>query len=170
MSKHEPHAYSAVEVVSFAKEALENFFDIPIAIIEASFHYLIDGLQAILREYIAFVVSCGTKQAYMPTLPPLTRCSRDSKSHHRPTTSRGTQRLYIRINTLHHLVSQLQSLDKSVSISPKVLPNRSLSSKRKPSSTSSYFEASLSTLRLACQHVSEVAAHRLIFLDSSPVV
>ncbi|KAL1569351.1 protein unc-13 [Salvia divinorum] len=196
MSKHEPHAYSAVEVVSFAKEALENFFDIPIAITEASFHYLIDGLQAILREYIAFVASCGTKQAYMPTLPPLTRCSRDSKfvelwkraacsvgvedlnqilsggdrSHHRPTTSRGTQRLYIRINTLHHLVSQLQSLDKSVSMSPKVLPNRSLSSKRKPSSTSSYFEASLSTLRLACQHVSEVAAHRLIFLDSSPVV
>ncbi|KAL1536154.1 protein unc-13 [Salvia divinorum] len=195
-SKHEPHAYSAVEVVSFAKEALENFFDIPITITEASFHYLIDGLQTILREYIAFVASCGTKQGCMPTLPPLTRCSRDSKfvklwkraacsvgvedldqilsggdrTHHRRTTSFGTQRLYIRINTLHYLVSQLQSLDKSVSMSPKVLPNKSLSTKRKPSSTSSYFEASLSMLRLACQHVSEVAAYRLIFLDSYSVL
>ncbi|XP_047938630.1 protein unc-13 homolog [Salvia hispanica] len=192
-SKHEPHAYSAVEVVSFTKEALENFFDISITITEASFHFLIDALQTVLREYIAFVASCGTKQGCMPTLPPLTRCSRDSKfaklwkraacsvgvedlnqilsggdrSHHRPTTSRGTQRLYIRLNTLHYLVSQLQSLDKSVSMSPKV----HRSSNRKPSSTSSsYFEPSLSMLRIACHHVSEVAAYRLIFIDSNSVL
>ncbi|XP_057783530.1 protein unc-13 homolog [Salvia miltiorrhiza] len=195
-SKHEPHAYSAVEVVSFAKEAIENFFDIPITITESSFHYLIEGLQNIFREYIAFVASCGTKQNYMPTLPPLTRCSRDSKflklwkraacsvgvedlnqilsggdgDRLRPTTSRGTQRLYIRLNTLHYLVTQLQSLDKLVSMSPKVLPNKSLSSKKKTSSSSSYFNTSLSTLQLACHHVSEVAAYRLIFLDSNSVL
>ncbi|KAL1561705.1 protein unc-13 isoform X1 [Salvia divinorum] len=194
-SKHEPHAYSAVEVISFAKEAIENFFDIPIPITESSFHYLIDGVQNIFREYIAFVASCGTKQNYLPTLPPLTRCSRDSKfvklwkraacsvgvedlnqilsggggNHLRPTTSRGTQRLYIRLNTLHYLVSQLQTLDKSVSMSPKVLPNKSLST-RKSSSTSSHFQTSLSTLQLACRHVSEVAAYRLIFLDSNSVL
>lgn len=60
-SKHEPHAYSAVEIISFAKEAVENFFDIPIPITESSFHYLIDGVQNIFREYIAFVASCGKK-------------------------------------------------------------------------------------------------------------
>ncbi|XP_047948233.1 protein unc-13 homolog isoform X1 [Salvia hispanica] len=192
-SQHEPHAYSAVEVISFAKEAIENFFDIPIPIIESSFHYLIDGVQNIFREYIAFVASCGTKQNYMPTLPPLTRCSRDSKfvklwkraacsvgvedlsqilsggggNHLRPTTSRGTQRLYIRLNTLHYLVAQLQTLDKSVSMSPKVLSNKSLSSKKK---SPSHFKTSLSTLQLACRHVSEVAAYRLIFLDSNSVL
>lgn len=59
MSKHEPHAHSAADLVSFAKEAIENFFDIPIAITEGSFHALVDGVQNILREYIAFVASCG---------------------------------------------------------------------------------------------------------------
>ncbi|KAH6778071.1 hypothetical protein C2S51_009383 [Perilla frutescens var. frutescens] len=195
-SKYEPHANSAVELVMFAKEAIDNFFDIPISITESSFHYLVEGLQNIFREYIAFVASCGTKQNYTPTLPPLTRCSRDSKflklwkraacsvgvedlnqilsgdgsTHPRPTTSRGTQRLYIRLNTLHYLLTQLQSLDKTVSISPKVLPNKTLFSRRKPSSSSSYFDSSLSSLQLACHHVSEVAAYRLIFLDCSSVL
>lgn len=226
MSKHEPHAHSAAELVSFAKEAIENFFDIPITITEGSFHYLIEGLQNIFLEYIAFVGSCGekkknmhilffrpllfiiiiiillpiflecsgSKQNYTPTLPPLTRCSRDSKifklwkkaacsvgvdelnqilvgdgNNPRPTTSRGTQRLYIRLNTLYYLVTQLQSLDKAVSANPKVLPNKSLFSRRKASS-SSYFESSLSSLQLACIHVSEVAAYRLIFLDCNSVL
>nr|CAD1844091.1 unnamed protein product [Ananas comosus var. bracteatus] len=35
--------------------------------------------------------------------------------HPRPSTSRGTQRLYIRLNTLHYLLAHLLSLDKSLS-------------------------------------------------------
>jgi hypothetical protein len=35
----------------------------------------------------------------------------------RPSTSRGTQRLYIRLNTLHYLLSHIQALDKSLSFS-----------------------------------------------------
>eukprot|EP00268_Persea_americana_P014675 TRINITY_DN16574_c0_g1_i3.p1 TRINITY_DN16574_c0_g1~~TRINITY_DN16574_c0_g1_i3.p1 ORF type:complete len:106 (-),score=0.91 TRINITY_DN16574_c0_g1_i3:1585-1902(-) len=74
----------------------------------------------------------GTKQGYIPPLPKLTRCSQDSKifklwkeaapgrvvrmdklnissiidgDHPRPSTSPGTQRLYIHVNTLHYLLS-----------------------------------------------------------------
>ncbi|KAE8660080.1 hypothetical protein F3Y22_tig00116958pilonHSYRG00038 [Hibiscus syriacus] len=37
------------------------------------------GLEQIFQEYTTFVASCGSKQSYVPSLPPLTRCSRDSK-------------------------------------------------------------------------------------------
>ncbi|KAE8706188.1 peptide transporter PTR3-A-like [Hibiscus syriacus] len=88
----------------------------------------------------------GSKQSYLPSLPPLTRCSRDSRfsklwrkanpciigtagvqkfmtsegQSPRPSTSRGTQRLYIRLNTLHYLSSHLHSLNKTLSLSPRV--------------------------------------------------
>ncbi|KAI3459535.1 hypothetical protein Pfo_016198 [Paulownia fortunei] len=192
-SKTEPYAHSAGELANFAKEAVENFFEIPVNISENLFYDLVDGLENIFRDYITFVASCGSKQSYLPTLPPLTRCSRDSKffklwrraacsvgvedpnqsltnegNHPRPSTSRGTQRLYIRLNTLHYLVSQLHSLDKTLSVSPKITPTKSQFGNRKQPG-SSYFEHSQSTLQVVSQHVSEVAAYRLIFLDSNAV-
>lgn len=138
----------------------------------------------------------GSKQSYIPTLPPLTRCNRDSKflklwkkaspcgagaeefhqygvneGHHpRPSTSRGTQRLYIRLNTLHYLLSHLHSLDKTLSISPRMVPStRNRFKNNRPRSFNSYFEVASSSIEAACQHVSEVAAYRLIFLDANSV-
>ncbi|KAL9319379.1 hypothetical protein ACSQ67_015896 [Phaseolus vulgaris] len=116
---------------------------------------------------------------------PLTRCNRDSKfiklwrkaspcganssdidhiseGHHpRPSTSRGTQRLYVRLNTLHYLLSHINVIEKSLSHTPGVIP----SPNRKHSGP--YFEIINSSIPAACQHVSEVAAYRLIFLDSN---
>lgn len=139
----------------------------------------------------------GSKQSYIPTLPPLTRCSQDSKisklwkraacsvrmedpsqnminegNHPRPSTSRGTQRLYIRLNTLHYLSSQLNSLDKTMSLSPRVVPSpptRLGNKNRSLGTSSSYFDHTRSSIQVATQHVSEVAAYRLIFLDSNSV-
>lgn len=132
----------------------------------------------------------------MPTLPPLTRCNRDSKfvklwkraspcsvpvsdsnqyesdegNHPRPSTSRGTQRLYIRLNTLHYLLSQLNALDKSLSLSPRIIPStRNRYSNNRRQLGSSHFEHTRSAIQVATQHVSEVAAYRLIFLDSNSV-
>ncbi|KAL0414273.1 UNVERIFIED_CONTAM: protein unc-13 [Sesamum radiatum] len=164
-SKTEPYAHSAAELVRFANEAVENFFEIPV----------------------------NDRNRVIPTLPPLTRCSQDSKflklwkraacsvgvdnpsqnttaerNHSRPSTSRGTQRLYIRLNTLHYLLSQLHYLDKTLSLSPKVTPPKSRFGNRRQLG-SSYFEHSRSAIQSACQHVSEVAAYRLIFLDSNSV-
>ncbi|KAL6535200.1 hypothetical protein OROMI_026574 [Orobanche minor] len=192
-SKTEPYAHSAVELVSFAKEAVDDYFEIPVNISENLFYDFVDGLENIFRDYIAFVASCGSKQSYFPTLPSLTRCSRDSKlfklwrtacsvgvddpnhsttnegNNPRPSTSRGTQRLYIRLNTLQYLVSQLNSLDKTLSLSPKIPPSKTLlpSNRRRPGGP--YFEHSLSTLQVVSHHVAEVSAYRLIFLDSGSV-
>ncbi|GAB4850858.1 hypothetical protein Ancab_030159 [Ancistrocladus abbreviatus] len=193
-SKAEPFAQSSVELMKLSKEAVEEFFELPIGISEDLVQDLANGLERIVREYTTFVASCGTKQSYVPSLPPLTRCNRDSRfiklwkkascsigiedlhhtlaveGHHpRPSTSRGTQRLYIRLNTLHYLVSHLNSLDKTLSLSPRVVPSTHKRCPRGLSNSSSYFELARASMQGAIQHVAEVAAYRLIFLDSNSV-
>ncbi|KVI00382.1 Mammalian uncoordinated homology 13, domain 2 [Cynara cardunculus var. scolymus] len=169
-SKSEPYAQSAVELMKQTKDAIDSFFDIPIGVSED-----------LVRS----------KQSYIPTLPPLTRCGRDSKfiklwrmaapcsvvnnevgceegNYSRPSTSRGTQRLYIRLNTLHYILSQLQSFEKSLALSPRIIlsPKNRLGGSR---AGGSYFEQTRSAIQSVTQHVSEVAAYRLIFLDSNSV-
>ncbi|KAG6420309.1 hypothetical protein SASPL_116833 [Salvia splendens] len=193
-SKSEPYSHSAEEIIKFCKETIENFFEIPINVSESVVYDLTGGLENLLGEYIAFISSCGSKQSYLPTLPPLTRCSKGSKfvklwkkaacnvgtdqqeasqsntaaeegnSNPRSSTSRGTQRLYIRLNTLHYLTKQLHSLEKTLSLSPKVTPSKSRRRRH------SYFEHTRSAIQAALQHVAEVAAYRLVFLDSSSVL
>ncbi|KAL0703280.1 hypothetical protein Bca4012_069705 [Brassica carinata] len=200
-SKSEPYAQSAGELMKLANDAIAEFFEVPIGITEDLVHDLAEGLEQLFQEYTTFVASCGSKQSYIPTLPPLTRCNRHSKfvkllkkatpctasgedlnslsggalgisdGHHpRPSTSRGTQRLYIRLNTLHFLSSQLHSLNKSLSLNPSVLPaTRKRHRERTSSSSSSYFDSTQAGIETAFHHVSEVAAYRLIFLDSYSV-
>ncbi|WRX21364.1 hypothetical protein QQP08_013851 [Theobroma cacao] len=195
-SKTEPYAQSAVELMKSARETANEFFEIPIGITDDLVLDLAEGLEQLFQEYTTFVASCGSKQSYLPTLPPLTRCNRDSKffklwkkatpcsvgvegmhrimtieGHHpRPSTSRGTQRLYIRLNTLHYLISNLHSLDKTLTLSPRVSTrNRFSSSRRHHGASTSYFEHVNGAIQSACDHVSEVAAYRLIFLDSNSV-
>ncbi|EPS70700.1 hypothetical protein M569_04058 [Genlisea aurea] len=196
-SKTEPYAHSATELIQFAKESIESFFEFPVNVSESLVYSLTDGLELLLRDYITFIVSCGSKQSYLQTLPPLTRCSSNSKffriwkraacnigaeypnqivpeeGHHhhhhhhpRPSTSRGTQRLYIRLNTLQFLLSQLHSLDKLLSASPRITAAKSRSRRQ---IGSSYFEQSRSAIQSARQTVAEVAAYRLIFLDCNSV-
>ncbi|GKU85707.1 hypothetical protein SLEP1_g334 [Rubroshorea leprosula] len=196
-SKSEPYAQSGVELMKLAKEAVNDFFEIPIGITDDLVIDLADGLELLFQEYCTFVASCGSKQSYLPTLPPLTRCNRDSRilklwkiaspcsvgaedmhpvgsteGHHpRPSTSRGTQRLYIRLNTLHYVISHLHSLEKTLTLSPRVVSStrNRFSNNRRNGSSSSYFGHAHGSIQSACEHVSEVAAYRLIFLDSNSV-
>ena len=122
--------------------------------------------------------AAGSKHSYLPPLPPLTRCNQDSGffrlwkkaalptcqapegsprgggSHHapRPTISRGTQRLYVRLNTLHYVLTHVQALDASLS-SP-------------PSSSSARFGRARDAAAASISAVAEVFALRLIILDS----
>ncbi|KAF9586854.1 hypothetical protein IFM89_039929 [Coptis chinensis] len=197
-SKMEPYAQSAVHIMNLAKETVEDFFDIPITVSDILIQDLADGLEHIFQEYSTFVASCGSKQSYMPTLPSLTRCNRDSKLlklwkkaspcnigerdspkhesldgiHPRPSTSRGTQRLYVRLNTLQYVLSQIHTLDKMISLAPRQTPsplNRNPKRRRHLTPSPSFFDLARSSIQAALQHVSEVAAYRLIFLDSNSV-
>ncbi|KAK7278503.1 hypothetical protein RJT34_23533 [Clitoria ternatea] len=199
-SKQEQYAQSAAELMELATTTVEEFFQVPIAITEDLVQDLADGLENLFEDYMKFVASCGSKQSYIPVLPPLTRCNRDSKffklwkragpcsggfedhlQHLNEThevynsqslTSRGTQRLYVRLNTLHYLLTQICSLEKSLSSHPGIVPSNRLrfaSSRKAQSNSSSYFETITLSILAACQHVAEVASYRLIFLDSSSV-
>ncbi|KAJ7979814.1 DUF810 domain-containing protein [Quillaja saponaria] len=197
-SKSEPYAQSVVELMNLSKQSVEEFFQTPIGITEDLVQDIADGLESLFEEYTTFVASCGSKQSYIPSLPPLTRCNHDSKfiklwkktspcsigvedqrvsganeGHHpRPSTSRGTQRLYIRLNSLHYLLSHIHSLDKSLAMTPGIIPSsrsRFKNNRRARANSSSYFEYTNSSIQAACQHVSEVAAYRLVFLDSNSV-
>ncbi|KAL3724677.1 hypothetical protein ACJRO7_029788 [Eucalyptus globulus] len=195
-SKTEPYAQSAVELMRLIKETVDEFFDIPIGITEDLIQDLADGLGHLFQDYISFAALCGSKQSYIPSLPPLTRCHRSSQfvkiwrkatpctvggdgghlvgsgdGHNpRPSTSRGTQRLYIRLNSLHYLLTHLHSLNKTLTLSPRVSPSRNrFTNRRQQGKSSSYFDIARASIQAACQHISEVAAYRLIFLDSNSV-
>jgi hypothetical protein len=142
--------------------------------------------------------NAGSKQSYIPPLPALTRCNQDSgffrlwkkallpscqapegspragASHHtpRPSISRGTQRLYVRLNTLHYVLTHVQAIDKSLSSvscvrgggSGGASPAATSGGNRVESSV--HFDRTRAAAQSAVSHVAEVAAYRLIFLDS----
>ncbi|XP_020572200.1 uncharacterized protein LOC110019025 isoform X2 [Phalaenopsis equestris] len=216
-SKSEPFTQSAVDLIKLAKVTVDEFFQIPLVARDEMVHDLAEGLESIFQEYTNFVASCGNRQSYMPSLPPLTRCNQDSRltklwkkakpcttgmenqqvvvgggglvagtpageTHHpRSSTSRGTQRLYIRINTLHYLHSHIHSLDKSLTFfsrggagSVSALPGPSptlryhqqqLQANRRLT-PATHFDLIRASIQVAIQRVSEVAAYRLIFLDT----
>jgi hypothetical protein len=87
---------------------------------------------------------------------------RDHSAHAvRPATSRGTQRLYVRLNTLHYLLAVLHSIDRS--LSSALAPHR----QRRRRARSSAFDHARPALDAAVHHVSELSAYRLVFLDSA---
>lgn len=61
-SKSEPYAQSAFELTRLAKEAVDNFFEIPIGITEDLVQDLADGLENLFQDYTTFVSSCGKKK------------------------------------------------------------------------------------------------------------
>ncbi|KAF6165549.1 hypothetical protein GIB67_006439 [Kingdonia uniflora] len=195
-SKTGPYTQSSVEMLMLVEEAVGDFFEIPIGISDDLVQELADGLESLFQDYISLVSLCRSKQSYILTIPPLTRCNKDSKflklwrkeshcrvgteeshkggsanDHHpRPFTSRGTQRLYIHLNTLHHILFKLHSLDKYLSQCPCQNPsphNQYSSSRKHLSASPSYFDLARSSIQIASQHVKEVVVFCLIFLDSN---
>ncbi|GMI95899.1 CELLULOSE-RELATED DUF810 [Hibiscus trionum] len=194
VSKSEPHAYSAVDLVNLTKETVNEFLQIQVGITEDLILDLAEGLEQIFQDYITFAESCGSKQNYLPTLPPLTRCNKDSMfsrlwkraspcgvrieemheamatqyQHPSPSMSVGTQGLYVRLNTLHYLISYVHSLDKTLALSLRDV-TRNRFSNRKQASSFSYFERTIKSIEAAFEHISEIAAYRLVFLDTNLV-
>ncbi|KAF6988975.1 hypothetical protein CFC21_006384 [Triticum aestivum] len=181
-SKEEPFPASAIELMRLSRATIDEFSDIPATAKDDVVQALVDGLDSTFQDYISFVASCGSKQSYVPPLPALTRCNQDSgffrlwkkaalpscqapeanprgsASQHtpRPSISRGTQRIYVRLNTLHYVLTHVQAIDESLS---------SLSSASGGNRVAA-FDRTRAAAQSAVSRVAEVAAFRLIFLDS----
>ncbi|KAK1413646.1 hypothetical protein QVD17_35422 [Tagetes erecta] len=195
-SKSEPYAQSAMELIKQTNEAVKSFFDIPIGVSEDMVHEFADAIEHILQDYTSFVASCGSPHSYVPALPPLTRSGQGSRftrlwriaapcgmnlnehgleesNFSRPSTSRGTQRLYIRLNSLHYILSQLDSIDKTLTTSPRITPlsprYKFGGNSKQTDRSGSYFDQTKSSIQVATKHVSEIAAYKLIYLDSNSV-
>lgn len=59
MSKSEPYAESAVNLMKITKATVDEFFEIQVEAKDEVAQSLADGLDAILKDYILFVASCG---------------------------------------------------------------------------------------------------------------
>lgn len=143
----------------------------------------------VFQRYKILTCIAGSKKTYMPSLSPLTRCNQDSSltkllkrasprcragighsivgaaadaNKPQPCASRGTQRLYIRLNTLHYILVHLGALDKSLSFF-------SSSVRRVAAPPSRHFDGARAAAQTGVQHVAEVAAYRLVFLDTRQV-
>ncbi|XP_064947629.1 protein unc-13 homolog [Musa acuminata AAA Group] len=188
-SKSEPYAESAVDLMQLAKMTVDEFFEIQVEAKDELGRDLADGLDTLFKEYCSFAASCGSKESFIPALPPLTRCNQDSMvaqlwkraaapctvgadpslvlvcrpfpapgdstTNHRHTASRGTQRLCVRLNTLQYFLGCLHTIDESFSSHCSPLPSHR------------HFDGAHSSIHSVILHVAELAAFRLIFVDSS---
>lgn len=55
----EPYAHSASELVNLVKDAVDEFFEIPICISEDILYDFAHVVDRIFQDYITFVSSCG---------------------------------------------------------------------------------------------------------------
>ncbi|KAG8056499.1 hypothetical protein GUJ93_ZPchr0002g25190 [Zizania palustris] len=127
-------APSSVEMLRVVGEALDAFFQLPIPMHPVLLPDLTFGLDRSLQLYVAKAKSgCGTRNTFMPQLPPLTRCEVGStllfKKKEKPQNlqSRGSQngttngadplalpQLCVRLNTLQFMRGELENLEKKI--------------------------------------------------------
>jgi hypothetical protein len=62
-SKNEPHATSAAELIKIAKEAVDDFFEIPVGITDDLINDLAEGFENLFKDYSNLVTACGKKVA-----------------------------------------------------------------------------------------------------------
>ncbi|XWS17318.1 hypothetical protein CRYUN_Cryun33cG0057000 [Craigia yunnanensis] len=186
----ERFAPSAVEVLRIVDETLEAFFLLPISMHSALLPDLTTGIDRCLQHYISKAKSgCGTRSTFVPSMPALTRCSTRSKfpgvfkkkekfqivqgrkSQVGTTNGNGSfgiPQLCCRINTLHHIRTELDALAK-----------RAIAHLRNSESThvdnianrmGKAFELSAAACVEGIQQLCEATAYKVIFHDLSHVL
>ncbi|KAK6944928.1 hypothetical protein RJ641_026030 [Dillenia turbinata] len=179
-------APSAVEVLRMVDESLEAFFMLPILIHSVLIPDLIHDLDKCLQHYILKAKSgCGSCTTFLPGMPPLTRCSVGSKFFKKEkklqiaqkrtqvgTTnghnSLGIKHLCVRINTLQHVRSELQILEKR--IAGYLRNSNSTQEDDITNGLVKSFELSTSSCQEGIQQISEAAAYKVVFHELSPVL
>ncbi|MBA0629038.1 hypothetical protein Godav_023657, partial [Gossypium davidsonii] len=163
-SKSEPYTQSCMELMRSANQMVKDFFDIPIGITDDLILDLAEGLKLIFQEYITFVASCGSKESHLPELPPLTRCNHDSKFF---KLWRKANPCSVGLQDMHQIITSERNHTRP-SMSRVSTTRTHLGDSHKHCGASpSHFKHVNTLIQSACDHVSEVAAYRLVFLDSN---
>ncbi|XP_020099019.1 uncharacterized protein LOC109717584 [Ananas comosus] len=186
-ANRESCAPSAVEVLRIIDETLDAFFQLPIPMHPALLPDLIIGLDRSLQHYASKAKSgCGTRNTFIPALPALTRCEvgsklfrKKEKPHHNVPKRRsqvgstngnaslGLPQLCVRMNTLHHIRTELDNLEKKI-----ITCLRNVESAHADISNGLEikFDLSLSACQEGIQQLCETTAYKVIFHDLSHVL
>ncbi|CAI9100420.1 OLC1v1037423C1 [Oldenlandia corymbosa var. corymbosa] len=185
----ERFAPSAVEVLRVTDETLDAFFLLPIAMHQVLIPDLTNGLDRCLQNYIVKIKSgCGSKDKFLPILPPLTRCDIGSKfgmfkKKERSSMVQGSKsqayttevdnsydipRLCVRINTMHLIRKELEVLEKRITSN---LRNAGyVQDVIQTTESGKLFEFSAAACVEGIHQLSEATAYRIVFQDLSHVL
>ncbi|XP_058114659.1 protein unc-13 homolog isoform X2 [Magnolia sinica] len=189
MANKDKFAPSSIEVLRITDETLHAFFQLPMTMHQALLPDLITGIDQSLQHYISRAKSgCGTRNTYIPTMPALTRCEIGSKlqgvfkkkenlqgSHQRNSQvgalnghdSFGLVQLCVRMNTLYHIRTELETLEKRI---VTYLRNTKSSHIDTAKGVQNKFELSLVACQEGIQQLCEVTAFKVVFHDLSHVL
>ncbi|XP_020252706.1 uncharacterized protein LOC109829991 [Asparagus officinalis] len=179
-------APSGVDILRIVDETLDAFFQLPILMHPAELPYLLIGLDRSLQYYISKVKSdCGTRNTSIPALPALTRCGASSrlwKKKEKPQIVRkkgsqvraaigqgssGLPQLCVRMNTLYHIRTELENLEKKIKT---CLRNVESAQADITNGFGNKFELSLAASQEGIQQLCESTAYKVIFHDLSHVL
>ncbi|XP_022729093.1 uncharacterized protein LOC111284603 [Durio zibethinus] len=186
-ANQEGYAPSAVEILRIIDETLDAFFQLPIPTHPALLPDLMAGLDKCLQYYVMKAKSgCGSRNTYIPTLPALTRCETGSKfqgvwkkkeksqnSQKRNSqvvtmngdNSFGIPQLCVRINTLHHIRTEMDVLEKRIITHLRNCESAHVEDFS--NGLSEKFELTPAACVEGVQQLSEAVAYKIVFHDLS---
>ncbi|PPD92642.1 hypothetical protein GOBAR_DD10401 [Gossypium barbadense] len=189
-ANQEGFALSAVETLRIIDETLDAFFQLPIPAHPALLPDVIVGLDKCLQYYVIKAKSgCASRNTYIPTMPALTRCEIGSKFQgvwKKKEKSQNTQKrnsqvatmngdksfgipqLCVRINTLHHIRSEMDVLEKRIVTHLRNCESAHLEDFS--NGLSKRFEQTPAACVEGVQQLSEAVAYKIVFHDLSHVL
>ncbi|KAG0495052.1 hypothetical protein HPP92_006046 [Vanilla planifolia] len=182
----ERFAPSTAELLRLVDENLDAFFQLPIPMHPALLPDLMSGLDRSLQHYVTKAkTGSGTRNAFIPPLPALTRVEIGSKLWKEKDKSQQQQRrksqvgttnaegsltllqLCVRMNSIHHIRTELESLEKKVKT---CLRNVECAQADITNGFDRKFELTLTACQEGIQQVCETTAYKVIFGDLSHVL
>ncbi|KAG6545371.1 hypothetical protein Mapa_013220 [Marchantia paleacea] len=186
----EGYAPSAVEVLRMIEETMEAFFALPISQDPQYVEQLVSGVESAVRLYCEKTISaCGKKERYVPSLPSLTRYNasafmqkggwraglhlqKSKIASHVGSNSNERhselENICVRINTLYHLGTELQYMEKRLRYGwKKEAPSRMEQNGHDSSVAGGHssFKEVGGELENGVQFLIELSAYRVVFFD-----
>lgn len=191
----EGYAPSAVEVLRIIEETMDAFFYLPMS---KEPHYLkrvVAGVDQCVRRYSqATLAGCGKKERYVPSLPALTRYNKkaftskggwrsvlqlqktkiSSSNSSLSAQSSELPHLCVRINTLNHISTELQYLEKRLRYGwlkdgPSKAGAAGIDTPSNVGVEGENFREVRAELEQGVQHLIELASYRVVFHDLNRV-
>ncbi|KAL2631700.1 hypothetical protein R1flu_016386 [Riccia fluitans] len=182
-STREGYAHSAVEILSIIDETMEAFFGLPFSTNPQYVEQLVSGVESAIQLYCQKTLAgTGKKERYVPSLPSLTRYDPSefkkigqqlqksrivapSDGEVSITRNEELVNICVRINTLHHLSTEMEYLGKRLKHGwQKEVPSRTELQQNGQQGASSFTDVARE-LDNGVQFLIELVSYRVVFFD-----